>query len=262
MAVLANKTFFSYARVDSEFVLRLATDLRSAGANIWVDQLEIPAGERWDGAVESALKSCGAMVVVLSPEAVTSNNVLDEIAFALERNKKIIPIIHRKCEVPFRLGRLQYIDFTADFGKGLIALLAALGVAKQPAPSPAPHVTSTGGYSAGSGGRHIAVKGADPVTPAYPVSTPDRGQISSSSSILQNGLAYLIVFGIPVVLILLGSRMVANYYPDAMSLRWEDGSVMLTSETMLFVYLGVVLNVAGVLAGVFILRSVIQKARS
>jgi len=37
------KTFFSYSRADSEFVLKLATDLRNAGIDIWLDQLDIPA---------------------------------------------------------------------------------------------------------------------------------------------------------------------------------------------------------------------------
>ena len=36
------KVFFCYARADSEFALKLANDLRSAGANIWIDQLDIP----------------------------------------------------------------------------------------------------------------------------------------------------------------------------------------------------------------------------
>jgi len=41
-------TFFSYARDDSEFVLKLATELREQGINLWLDQLDIEAGERWD----------------------------------------------------------------------------------------------------------------------------------------------------------------------------------------------------------------------
>ena len=47
------KTFFSYSRVDSEFVLKLAKDLRTAGADIWLDQLDISAGKRWPPASPS-----------------------------------------------------------------------------------------------------------------------------------------------------------------------------------------------------------------
>src|SRR5439155_18000547 len=122
------KAFFSYARVDSEFVLRLATELRSAGACLWLDQLDISAGDRWDSSVESALKSCSYMVVALSPASTASQNVLDEISFALEKNKKIIPIVYRTCDIPFRLKRLQYIDFSVDYRAAFTSLLVALNV--------------------------------------------------------------------------------------------------------------------------------------
>ena len=42
------KIFFSYSRADSPFALTLAKDLREAGADIWIDQLDIPAGSHWD----------------------------------------------------------------------------------------------------------------------------------------------------------------------------------------------------------------------
>jgi hypothetical protein len=79
------KLFFSYSRADSEFALRLAKDLRTAGARLWIDQLDIPPGARWDQSVEQALKCCSAVLVVLSPASVQSENVLDEIHFALRR---------------------------------------------------------------------------------------------------------------------------------------------------------------------------------
>ena len=48
MTVDLPKVFFSYARADAEFVLKLANDLRSAGISLWIDQLDITPGERWD----------------------------------------------------------------------------------------------------------------------------------------------------------------------------------------------------------------------
>ena len=44
------KNFFSYAREDSEFVLKLAKELRAVGVNLWLDQLDILGGQRWDPA--------------------------------------------------------------------------------------------------------------------------------------------------------------------------------------------------------------------
>lgn len=81
------KTFISFSREDAEYVLNLATNLRSAGANIWIDQLDIPTGERWDRVVQKAWEDCEYFMVVLSPSAVDSENVMDEVAFALGKKK-------------------------------------------------------------------------------------------------------------------------------------------------------------------------------
>src|SRR5271169_3102645 len=35
------------ATADSQFVLRLAEDLKTAGASVWLDQLDITPGQRW-----------------------------------------------------------------------------------------------------------------------------------------------------------------------------------------------------------------------
>ena len=125
--------FFSYSRTDGEFALRLAEDLKSAGANIWIDQLDIEPGTPWDHEIEEALSRCPRMLVILSPASANSDNASDEVAFALNKHKRIIPVLYRECDVPLRLARLQYVDFTTDYTHGLKALIKAL-VAKCPEP--------------------------------------------------------------------------------------------------------------------------------
>ncbi len=118
------KTFISYAREDSDFAIALAKELRAAGAAIWIDQLDIPAGKRWDLEVQAALESCQRMLVILTPVSIASNNVMDEVHFALEEGKEVIPILHKDCSVPFRLRRFQ----RADVRGGTAELLPLLGV--------------------------------------------------------------------------------------------------------------------------------------
>jgi len=127
-------TFFSYSRDDSEFALRLAEDLKAAGANVWIDQLDIPAGMPWDRMVEDALNSCPHILVILSPISVKSDHVRDEVSFALSKQKRVIPVLYRECDVPFRMARLQHIDFRPDYARGLKLLLKALGVGHSPQP--------------------------------------------------------------------------------------------------------------------------------
>ncbi|MBL0712102.1 MAG: acyl carrier protein [Desulfosarcina sp.] len=116
-------TFLSYSREDSEFALKLAQDLRSAGLNIWIDQIDITAGMRWDRSIEKAMEACGCFIILLSPDSVGSFNVMDELAFALEERKKIVPVLYRSCKIPFRLRRIQYIDFTGKYDTSLVLLI-------------------------------------------------------------------------------------------------------------------------------------------
>src|SRR4051812_37125590 len=82
---------------------------------------------------------CEAVVAILSPFSVGSANVLDELSFALEKGKRIVPVLYRDCEIPLRLHRIQYVDFRTDYHEGLQRLLATLGRqvsdgGKRPAP--------------------------------------------------------------------------------------------------------------------------------
>jgi hypothetical protein len=121
-------TFVSYAHEDTEFALRLAKDLRGGGAAVWMDRLDIKPGQRWDRAVEDALAKCPQLLMILSPAAVESTNVMDEVSLALEEGKTVLPVIHRECKIPFRLRRLQYVNLTLDYKAGLDRLLETLDV--------------------------------------------------------------------------------------------------------------------------------------
>lgn len=118
--------FFSYSRDDSEFVLELAKTLRNAGATVWLDQLDIKPGSRWDRSIETALEKSNTLLVILSKSSVSSQNVLDEVSYALEENKKVVPVLLESCDIPFRLRRLQFADFSQDKDKGIQTLIAAL----------------------------------------------------------------------------------------------------------------------------------------
>jgi hypothetical protein len=116
--------FFSYSRVDaSDFALKLAVDLQKAGFNVWIDQEDIRAGSEWDLEIEKALETCDCLLFIESEKSVTSNNVLDEVYFALEQHKVVIPVIYKDSKTPYRLSRLQHIDFTISYETGLTNLI-------------------------------------------------------------------------------------------------------------------------------------------
>ena len=88
--------------------------------------------------VEDALNCCPRVLVVLSPGSVKSDNVRDEVSFALSKQKRLIPVLYRECDIPFRLARLQQIDFRSDYARGLKAVIKALGMEQSPPVALAP----------------------------------------------------------------------------------------------------------------------------
>jgi hypothetical protein len=124
------KIFLSYSRDDSEFAQNLAVKLREAGATLWIDQLDIAAGARWDIEVGKALETSECLLVILSQTSVESNNVLDEVSYALDSNRRVVPIVIDDCNIPFRLRRLQYVDFSKNFDNAFERLISSLNEEK------------------------------------------------------------------------------------------------------------------------------------
>ena len=118
--------FLSYSRSDQQFALRFATDLRNEGVAIWVDQLDIRPSEHWDRAIERAVRDCRGMLVILSPRSVASDNVADEISFAIDSGKSVLPVVIERCILPLRITRMQVIDAIDDYDRALQQCLAEL----------------------------------------------------------------------------------------------------------------------------------------
>lgn len=124
---MKNLVFISYARSDKYFVENLSQKLKSKGVKFWYDA-KIEAGNHWDITIEEKIESAKKLILVLSKTSVASQNVMDEVNFALTKDKKIIPIVIDQCDVPMRVARFQQIDFTKSKKAGTKALLVALGV--------------------------------------------------------------------------------------------------------------------------------------
>ena len=125
-ASLIDSYFLSYSRADETFALRFATDLRSNGVALWVDQFDIRPSEHWDRAVERAVRDCCGLIVILSPRSVTSDNVADEISYAIDSGKPVLPVMIERCTPPLRITRMQMIDATRDYSRALQQCLDAI----------------------------------------------------------------------------------------------------------------------------------------
>ena len=123
--------FLSHNRKDKPFVRRLNERLQAHGIRVWVDEAEMQLGDSLLTKIESAIRDCHYLGVVLSPHSITSEWVRREVNMALTEelhgNKiKVLPLLYQPCEIPGFLKDKLYADFTEDFETGLETLLARL----------------------------------------------------------------------------------------------------------------------------------------
>lgn len=188
------ETFFlSYSRSDEEFALRFARDLRASGINVWVDQLNIRPSEHWDRAIERAVHACSGLIVVLSPRSVQSENVADEISFALNSGKRVLPVLIEQCAVPLRITRMQMIDATTDYGRAVEQCVAEIGRSDEGA-SPAPRAEAPPKSATIAQGEveRVAIALTTYLGPIAPIVTRREANVSVSPDELRNRVAMLI----------------------------------------------------------------------
>ncbi|HEY1387435.1 MAG TPA: TIR domain-containing protein [Ktedonobacterales bacterium] len=112
--------FISYSRIDNTTVDRLEAELISYGFNTWVDREHLEGGDKWAAQIERAIQASDIVVVGLSPDSVISPWVTNELFYAQQLGKPIIPVLLRPVErIPLMLAATQYIDMHADESQGL-----------------------------------------------------------------------------------------------------------------------------------------------
>lgn len=121
------KVFLSYARADGPFATRLANSLLKYNIDVWLDVYRLEPARSWARQIGEALDICQAMIVVLSPTSVTSENVEDEWNYYLDHKKPTVLTLHQPCKIPYRLSKLHYIDFhQACYDQSLARVIATL----------------------------------------------------------------------------------------------------------------------------------------
>src|SRR5438270_7683825 len=108
------KVFISYSRKDIGFADRLDAALKARDFEPLIDRTEIHAFEEWWKRIEALIARADTVVFVLSPDSVSSDVALKEVAFAASLNKRFAPIVCRRVDnktVPEALGRLNFVFF-------------------------------------------------------------------------------------------------------------------------------------------------------
>ncbi len=102
--------FISYAHKDCDLVYPEITRLHRLGYRVWYDE-GIELSLNWCEEVESALLNCAYFMVFMSPNAVDSKNVRDEIILALDENKCFLAVYLDETPLKYglklRMGAIQ-----------------------------------------------------------------------------------------------------------------------------------------------------------
>ncbi len=132
----ALRVFVSHSSQDNEPGLRIVADLRrELGSDdvVWFDASGgLHTGDNWQQRIEHELTERGIFVVLLSPNAMQSGWVRDEIALALElknspAKKVIVPVLLATCEVSGFLSLVQFVSFaTPPYEQAFAELLFAV----------------------------------------------------------------------------------------------------------------------------------------
>jgi hypothetical protein len=109
--------FLSHNRAQKDWTRELAIRLRDAGFKVWFDEWVLRGGDVGSIGMERGLVESHHVVLVLSPEFMASEWTDYETQIGLvlspsNRDRKLVPILHTKCELPPRISRLNWIDFS------------------------------------------------------------------------------------------------------------------------------------------------------
>lgn len=119
--------FMSYNRNDELFALDLDQDLRAVGIRVWLDVIDISPSMDWQSAVTTALRDCGVMLVILSPDSVADETAQAERAHFINSGKIIIPLLYQSCDLrSIEDIFVPPVDFRQSYQRGLQQLLRIL----------------------------------------------------------------------------------------------------------------------------------------
>lgn len=131
--------FVSYSRRDLDFAEQLVTALEAFGYAVVIDRTGIHGAERWEARLGQMILESDTIVFVLTPASAASEVCHWEVDRALERRKRIVPVLAKPLDAATRphdaLRDLNYIHFYAEpsfpgsgWGSGLARLHATLSV--------------------------------------------------------------------------------------------------------------------------------------
>lgn len=108
---MAFKIFISYGHDKYSVVpKRIESSLKNQGHEVFID-LSLPDTRLFDSELEKKIKWCDIVIFFMTRHSVRETSVCrDELAYARNFEKRVIPIMLEMCQVPLLVSRLQWIN--------------------------------------------------------------------------------------------------------------------------------------------------------
>lgn len=134
---MSSHVFISYAREDRAIALRLRESLRTLGAGVWLDVIDLIPGQDWQVAISDALRKSTHVVMLISAASVNKTGfVQKEVRAALDRLAEFPP--DAVFLIPVRLdgsqpkhdalSRLQWVDLFPDYDRAVEQIAKSLWI--------------------------------------------------------------------------------------------------------------------------------------
>ena len=116
ISVTDRRVFVCHATEDKPSARRLATHIRQAGADVWLDEWEIKVGDSIVEKINAGISGATHLLLLLSATSVQKPWVRRELSSALMRqlssnSVRVLPVLLDTCEVPALLSDIRYADF-------------------------------------------------------------------------------------------------------------------------------------------------------
>ncbi|HMV50662.1 MAG TPA: SUMF1/EgtB/PvdO family nonheme iron enzyme, partial [Blastocatellia bacterium] len=119
--------FISYAGRDRAVAEQVRDYLTAAGVRVFLDTREIRTGKDWVVTIDTALRECGRMVLLLSKSSMPYRKEVHlEWVFFDREQKPIYPLYIEDCDLLYRLRVYNYIDARTDLPGALKRLASDL----------------------------------------------------------------------------------------------------------------------------------------
>jgi len=122
-----SKIFISYASEDLEYAEQIRRALMNERFILNIDEKNIQVGENIKKVLSNEIKSSSIFIVLISQHSINSEFVKNEIKYAIENGKKILPVlIEKNINIPQELKDIKFADFTENKKEAINKLIRAL----------------------------------------------------------------------------------------------------------------------------------------